>query len=291
MRINIITTKNTFIFLLGLIASVPFLAVAANGELAPNPDSLPDSESYTFKVVDDISLRLHVFDSSTTATEAITKPRPAIVFFFGGGLRGGSVMQFFSQAKALSELGMVAVIADYRVYRRHKTGAIEAVTDAQSAIRWVREHAEDLAVDPNRIVAAGGSSGGYLAAATATMEAVGGADSEASGVSTRANAAALFNPALANRFPNVEAELSPYHQLDTNAVPTFIVHGKQDKVVAFASAQAYCDRIHELQAYCELHAYETAGHGFFNRNRNDGEWYRETFAQLQTFLQKFGYLD
>ena len=57
MRINIITTKNTFIFLLGLIASVPFLAVAANGELAPNPDSLPDSESYTFKVVDDISLR------------------------------------------------------------------------------------------------------------------------------------------------------------------------------------------------------------------------------------------
>ena len=90
-------------------------------------------------------------------------PTPAIVFFFGGGWSQGTVTQFTPQAKHFAERGMVAILADYRVFRRHGTTALEAMADARSAVRWVRANASKLGVDPNRIVAAGGSSGGHIA--------------------------------------------------------------------------------------------------------------------------------
>jgi acetyl esterase/lipase len=41
------------------------------------------------------------------------------------------------------------------------------VEDAKSAERWLRQNAARLGLDPNRIVAAGGSAGGHIAACTA----------------------------------------------------------------------------------------------------------------------------
>jgi acetyl esterase/lipase len=64
---------------------------------------------------------------------------------------------------------MVAMVADYRVKSRNNVTANKCVADAKSAIRWVREHASELGVDPNKIAAGGGSAGGHLAAATATL--------------------------------------------------------------------------------------------------------------------------
>ena len=117
--------------------TVPPIASAVDKRVPPNPDFLPGSDSYTYKSVDGIELRLHVFNNS----DGVAKPKPAIVFFFGGGLRKGSVTQFEFQAKALSKLGMLAVVADYRVKLRHNTGHTEAIADAQAVIRWLRDHA------------------------------------------------------------------------------------------------------------------------------------------------------
>ena len=290
MRIKTVAAINFFsitsFLLVGVISFMPLLSIAAKKELAPNPDFLSGSESYTYKVVGDIKLRLHVFGTQTSSVQDASEAKPAIIFFFGGALRGGKVTQFVSQAKALSEQGMLAVVADYRVLLRHNTGPSEAIADAQSAVRWLREHAEELNLDPNRVVAAGGSAGGYLAAATATV-----ADFDtAATVSSKPNAVALFNPALAGKYPRVANRLSPYEQLADGVVPTFIVHGKQDDLVPFSSASVYCDKVKEVGGYCELHAYEEAGHGFFNINRNEGKWYLETLSQLRAFLVKFGYL-
>lgn len=291
MRIKTAVVSNFFsiisFVLIGAISFMPVLSIAAKKTLPPNPDFLPGSESFTYKVIDDVKLRLHVFGmESVSAQDKPIAAKPAIIFFFGGALRSGSVGQFVSQAKALSEQGMLAVIADYRVLLRHNTGPSEAIADAQSAVRWLREHAEELNLDANRVVAAGGSAGGYLAAATATVAEF---DKTAT-VSSKPNAVALFNPALAGKYPRVAKGLSPYEQLTEGVVPTFIVHGKKDDLVPFSSALVYCDKIKEVSGYCELHAYEGAGHGFFNRNRNGGKWYLETLAQLKAFLVRFGYL-
>ena len=154
----------------------------------------------------------------------------------------------------------------------------------------MRTHAEKLNIDAQRIVAAGGSSGGYLAAATATV-----ADQDVSNItsefSSKPNAVVLFNPALANKHPRVNKALSPKQQLFDASVPTFIVHGKEDKIVPYSSAVDYCDRVLSLNGYCELHSYEKAGHGFFNHGRNGNKGYDDTLSKLITFLKKFGYIN
>ena len=53
---------------------------------------------------------------------------------------------------------MVSILADYRVKSRNNTQAIYCLKDAKSAIRWVRQNARKIGIDPNRIVASGGSA-------------------------------------------------------------------------------------------------------------------------------------
>jgi len=88
---------------------------------------------------------------------------------------------------------MVTARADYRVKSRHGVTPKECVDDARSAVRWFRENAGKLGVDPNRIVASGGSAGGHIAACTTLMPEEELKDEK---VSCKANALILFNPVL-----------------------------------------------------------------------------------------------
>ena len=272
-----------YFFIILLFLSV---GISANQKkLEPNPDFLPGADSYTFKTIGDTNLRLHVFGKTTDSSEL----KPGVIFFFGGGLMGGSITHFQGQAKALSRQGMIAVLADYRVKRRHGTGPKEAISDAKDAVSWLREHATELNLDPTKLVVGGGSSGGYLAASTATVSDK-SISRKPSKFSSYPNALVLFNPALANKFPRTGHRLSPYQSLRDSSVPTFIVHGEKDEMVPFSSAKVYCEKLNSLQGYCELHGYPGVGHGFFNRGRDNNSGYNDTFSKLEVFLRKFGYL-
>ena len=96
-----------------------------------------------------------------------TDKRPGIVFFFGGGWTNGTIKAFEPQAIYLASRGMVAACADYRIKSKHGVTPKECVEDAKSAVRWLRQNAAKLGIDPNRIAASGGSAGGHLAACTA----------------------------------------------------------------------------------------------------------------------------
>ena len=91
-------------------------------------------------------------------------------FFHGGGWKDGTPTVFYRHCKYFASRGIVAMSADYRVGRRDGAKPAQCVSDAKSAIRWLRQHAEKLGIDPNRIVASGGSAGGHLAAATGTIK-------------------------------------------------------------------------------------------------------------------------
>ena len=78
---------------------------------------------------------------------------PAIIFFFGGGWKGGTTKQFEPQARYFAERGLVSVLADYRVPSRHGTTPFDAVRDAKSAIRFLRKHATKLHLDSEKIIA------------------------------------------------------------------------------------------------------------------------------------------
>jgi acetyl esterase/lipase len=267
----------------------------SQAQLIPNPDFLDSASSHTYKSVDGVTLRLHVFQPHGDRSE----PAPAMVFFFGGGWRQGSVGQFVPHAEHLSNLGMVAVIADYRVLFRHGSIVADALSDAKSAIRWVRSHADELGIDPQRIAAAGGSAGGHLAAATAAITGF-DSDGEDLSVSSQPNALVLFNPAVNTgrigdsrraQFPGDAEALSPYHQVAGNFVPTLILHGHDDTTVPYSDAVDFCDKVTRLAGSCKLVGYEEATHGFFNKGRNNDRWYYPTVAEMDAFLTDLGYLN
>jgi acetyl esterase/lipase len=221
------------------------------------------------------------------------------VFFFGGGWISGTVEQFVPQSKHLAERGMIAVVADYRVRNRHNTTPFDAMSDARSAMRWVRSHARELGIDASRLAAAGGSSGGHIAVSTAVFDRFDD-PGEDKRVSAKPDALVLFNPAvdtagstppvMNDRFGGRGREGSPLAHLSRGLPPTLIVHGKDDATVPYQSVERFCAEATRLGSRCELVGYEGAGHGFFNPGRDGGKWYKETLAEMDRFLTSLGYL-
>lgn len=258
-----------------------------------------------YKTVDKVELTMHIFEPAGHTADAKS---PAIVFFFGGGWNSGSPTQFFPHCELLAKLGMVAMAADYRVASRHQVTADACVADAKSAIRWVRTNCKRLGIDPDRIVAGGGSAGGHLAACTAVIDDYDEPSEDAS-VSSRPNALVLFNPAvilapektlspsvqkgltrLAKRMGTDPVNLSPYHHLHAKLPPTIIFHGKADETVPYVTVEKYAEKMQELGGLCKLVGYDDAAHGFFNQGRGDKSAYQDTTKQMTQFLRENGFL-
>ena len=133
----------------------------------------------------------------------LDKKLPAIILFHGGGLRMRRYWEFEPQSKYLVKEGsMVAVIATYRV-KRHGRTIFESIADAKSAIRWIREHADEFGIDENRIAVGGGSAGGYLAACAALTKKDYDEKKEDLSISSVPNALVLFNPRLDLSAPQI----------------------------------------------------------------------------------------
>lgn len=254
------------------------------------PD-LTKPQSFTYKTAKEAELAMHVhFPKEWQPGEK----RPAIVFFFGGGWTNGRVEQFEPQAAYLASRGMVAARADYRVKSRHNVTPAACVEDAKSAVRWLRRNAVLLGIDPERIVAAGGSAGGHIAACTALTDGL-DAPNEDRTVSSRPNALVLFNPVLnfegvpnlAERVGNDEKLvrlLSPTRHLTKATPPTLILFGTEDRLLR--QGEAFLARAKEQDQRTELFTAEGEGHGFFNRS----PWRERTLKRADEFLASLGYL-
>ncbi|MFP4191844.1 MAG: alpha/beta hydrolase, partial [Candidatus Hydrogenedentota bacterium] len=190
----------------------------------------PD-ESLEYKTVDETELKLHVFNPEGHKQ---SDQRPAIVFFFGGGWNSGSPSQFYPHCQYLASRGMVAMSAEYRVKSRNNTTPRECVMDGKSAVRWIRQHAKELGLDPNRIAAGGGSAGGHVAAAIGVIKEF-EEDGEDLSISSEPDALVLFNPVFDNGpngygYSRVKAywkEFSPMHNIDATAPPTIVFLGTE----------------------------------------------------------------
>ena len=145
------------------VLSLCSLCARAQQAPFPYPPDIPDAKVEVYKTIGDSRLNLYIFNPPESAPSA---RRAAIVFFFGGGWESGSPVQFAAQCRNIASLGMVAITADYRVLSRQHSTIVDSVRDAKSAIRYVRENAARLGIDPQRIAAGGGSAGGHLAAAS-----------------------------------------------------------------------------------------------------------------------------
>jgi len=252
-----------------------------------------DMQSYIYRKVDD-SLNLKVAVHYPTSFQK-NQPLPAIIFFFGGGWKGGDRSHFLQQAKHYSEKGLIAIRADYRTLNKNGTDPFECVKDAKAAMRWVKQNAKFLGIDPNQIIAAGGSAGGHLAAATALIKLYNHPEDDLN-IDPKPNALVLFNPVVDNgpngygfeRIGEAYKQFSPFHNLQHGSPPTLFLLGTKDKLIPVKTGEDYCKQIVEKGGTCELKLYEGAGHGFFNyRNR---DYFDQTLKEADVFLKKLGYL-
>lgn len=226
--------------------------------------------------------------------------RPAIVFFFGGGWTHGTPAQFKPQAEHFAKRGLVCARADYRLRSKDNITPDKCVEDALSAMRWVRSHATELGIDPNRIVAAGGSAGGHLAACTFFCDAVNAADDDKS-VSPKPNAMILYNPVLdlvavrsersvrnGNFFAGVDdatlKKISPALYLRKEMPPTLILDGTKDWLNP--QLREFVAKGKSIDAPVEAWYAEGQAHGFFNK----APWQEKTTAEADAFLVRIGYL-
>ena len=260
--------------------------------------TLPGASREVYKTVDGIELAVHIFRPDDHQN---SDRRPAAVFFFGGGWSGGSVAQFAHHCRYLTSRGMIAMVADYRVSQRHGTTPFECVKDGKSVLRWVRGHASRLGIDPQRIAAGGGSAGGHVAAAAATLP-----ECEEPGedlrVSSRPNALLLFNPVYDNgpgayghkRFGDRYREISPRHNIRPGMPPTIVFLGSADGLVPVETARAFQREMQAVGSRSELFLYQGQPHGFFNhpefRPQTSPVWYYQTVYEMDRFLQSLGYV-
>jgi acetyl esterase len=242
---------------------------------------------HVYKKTPEGELALHCF---MPADWKATDKRPVIVFFFGGGWKNGAYTQFVPQSEYFASRGIVAISADYRILNKHKTQPDKAIEDAKTAIRWVRVNSAKLGIDPDKVIASGGSAGAHLAAATALVEKF--EDKDDPKASCKPNALVLFNPFLNGKgktIPgtdgtNIAEAMSPTLGLHKDAPPTVIFFGTSDAMLDHG--KEYVAKCKELGVRAELFTAAEQPHGFFNRE----PWNIVTARKADEFLTSLGYL-
>jgi acetyl esterase/lipase len=275
-----------------LIVSCFTVVVAAPPDATPRASDA-NHKLLTYKTTPQGELKIELFFPSDWKA---TDKRPAIVFFFGGGWTHGDRKQFVPQCEYLAKRGMVAATADYRIKSKHNTSPDKCVEDAKSAVRWMRQHAGELGIDPDRLAAGGGSAGGHLAAATAMVSSF-DPPGEDTAVSSVPNALVLFNPALnlggaAMRYMPGSGEaqakfahdFSPNNFITKKAPPAIIFFGTDDGLGV--GGQEYLDKSSEAGNRAELYLAQGMKHGFFNKS----PWMESTLRQADVFLASLGYV-
>jgi acetyl esterase/lipase len=257
---------------------------------------------YVYASPGGVDLKAYVFFPRKRET---AEPRAAIVLFHGGGWSMGEPQWGFSGARHFAERGLVAVAVQYRL-SNEKAGVtpLEAMADAKAALRWTRENAASLGIDPERIAAYGWSAGGHLAASAAIFHDA-GSDRRPS---PSPNALVLISPAVSlgqdrwvARLLGGRAkasEISPDEHVRPGLPPTLILQGSRDTVTPLPGVQRFCERLRAAGNRCEIHVYDGFGHLFTPPGVPDADWPKpdpatqeDALARADRFLKSLGFMD
>lgn len=258
------------------------------GQLAAQ---LEPTRVVAYKQVGDRQLHLNIFEPEGHRP---ADRRACFLTIHGGGWSGLEPRRQYPFAAHFAKLGWVGISVEYRLVNPASgTTVFDCVKDGRSAMRYVRAHAAELGIDPQEIVANGGSAGGHLAAGTALFDGVDEAGEDTS-VSSTPQALVLYFPVIDTSpagygHAKIGArwqDLSPLHRVRPGVPPTIVFHGTGDTVTPLGGAQAFRDAMLQAGNRCELVTIEGAPHGYLMRDR---KMYEQTLRQTEAFLASLGY--
>ncbi len=199
----------------------------------------------------------------------------AIVVHGGGWVRGDRETDVAPLFEPLNKAGIAWFSISYRLASDITQFGV-AVDDVKAAIRFVKLHAAEYRIDPNRIALIGESAGGQLAAMAALSD-----DPELSVLCVVALYAPTDLVSLAKNSALVPSQireqlkgspfeafileglkqLSPIDNVHRDMPPFLLIHGTADALVPFSQSTAMCDRIKAVGSACKLVPVEGGGHG------------------------------
>lgn len=265
--------------ILGL--SIPGLMSAAAAEVVVE-------NNLTYAEVGDLKLQL---DLARPATG--DGPFPLLVCIHGGGWTGGNRHAFRARIEQAAQRGYVAATLSYRLTQPDpQTGVPKhpfpaQIHDCKAAIRWLRAHAAEYKIDPQRVAVMGASAGGHLSLLVGftspddQLEGTLGNADQSSRVQAVVN---IFGPtdlpvlyqstpavvgllkALCHGTPESAAETfaqaSPVSYVSAGDPPILTLHGDADKIVPVEQAHLLDAILKEAGVPHELVILKDQGHGF-----------------------------
>lgn len=212
------------------------------------------------------------------------------VVFPGGGYSHLSKHEGEGYAKLFNTWGADAFVVKYSVAPTHFPAQIN---DARRAIQFVREHAEEYAVDYNKIIAVGSSAGGHLTAmlSTYTDITMHSEDNQLSKTNFVPNYQVLCYPVIDLVHDDIlnygskenllgsavdhdlPFRLSPQLECDENTPPAFIWHNEDDVTVNVFNSINYAKSLIKHGVPVELHMFPNGGHGIgIASGMHSGQW-------------------
>ncbi len=226
---------------------------------------------------------------------------PAVLDIHGGGWKQRQVEQDRPMMERLAARGFVTGIVSYRLSTEAKYPA--AINDCKAAVRYLRAHAAELKIDPERIGAMGGSAGGHLtallamtnglpefegdgpnreqsSAVKAAIVLAGSPDLVTSNKEKSGEGVVTFLGATYQEKPELYVQASPLSHVRAGVPPTIFIEGEKDTVkIGRAEMQ---DKLRALGIETDLHTLKDAPHPFWMSQ----PWCDETVDIAAAFFKK-----
>jgi alpha-L-fucosidase 2 len=286
---------------LSVVLLVLFLCcnlVSAQPSTQPVTPPAKVSRDVIYRQVDGIKLRL---DAAIPEGEG---PFPAVILVHGGGWQAGDKTHFRSLFDPLTRAGFAWFSVDYRLAPKFKFPA--CLEDVETAVEWVKAHAAEYQIDPNRIALLGESAGGHLVELVATRAEKNAATRPASVVAlyapsdlpalAAANSARGLNilPMLNALFGRTQMDAqaiellraaSPLTHVKAGLPPFLLLHGTNDVLVPISQSKAFQAACQAVGVPCDLITVKNGPHGMVFWNLIDPSYRERILAFLGQTLK------